>query len=161
MLSLHNQDVAGFKRKRALFAGFLSVALAVISACSGGDGDPGLSKSLGAGAVALRPVTANVQAAGAARIVGRGAGARLALRVERLPPHDGAYEVWLYNSIFDAVGVARVARGSFALRARLPRDPARYRYVDISREPLDDNRLHSGASVLRVRMSRLLAAARR
>lgn len=78
-----------------------------------------------------------------------------------LPPLDGAYVVWLYNSVFDAVGVARVARGSFALRTRLPSDPADYRYIDISREPLDGNRHHSGASVLRAEVSRLLAAARR
>ena len=113
------------------------------------------------GAVALRPVTPAVHAEGAARILGRGSGARLELRVRGLPPLDEAYVVWLYNATSDAVGVARVARGSFALQTRLPRDPARYRYLDISREPLDGNRNHSGASVLRVRMSRLLAAARR
>ena len=56
--------------------------------------------------------------------------------------------------------MARVARGSFALRTRLPRDPARYRYIDISREPLDGNRNHSGASVLRF-ACRVLEAARR
>jgi hypothetical protein len=73
---------------------------------------------------------------------------------------DHAYEVWLFNSATDAVGLARVARGSFAVRARLPEDPGRWRYVDVSREPLDRNPGHSGASVLRVPVARLLAAAR-
>ena len=109
----------------------------------------------------LTPVTPNVHAAGAARLVGHGPGARLELRVKGLAPLDGAYVVWLYNSTLDAVGVARVARGSFALRTRLVVDPARYRYVDISREALDGNRNHSGASVLRADVSRLLATARR
>lgn len=128
----------------------------VIPACL--DRDP--SGSDWAGAVALRPVTPSAHAVGAARLVGHGPGARLELRVKGLPPLDGAYVVWLYNSAFDAVGVARVARGSFALRTRLPLDPARYRYIDISREQLNGNRNHSGASVLRAGMSRLLAAAR-
>ena len=92
--------------------------------------------------------------------MGSGPGARLELRVEGLPPLDGTYVVWLYNAASDAVGVARVARGSFELRVRLPLDPARYRLIDISREPLDGNRNHSGASVLRVRLSRLREAAR-
>lgn len=150
-----------FTRNRALFAGFLAVAVTVIPACSNRDGDRGLSGSDWAGAVALKPVTPSAYAVGAARLVGQGSGARLELRVKGLPPLDGAYVVWLYNSALDAVGVARVARGSFALRTRLPLDPAHYRYIDISREPLDANRNHSGASVLRAEVSRLLAAAGR
>jgi hypothetical protein len=111
--------------------------------------------------VALRPVTPSIHAEGAARLVGRGPGAWLELRVTGLPPLDEAYVVWLYNATSDAVGVARVARGSFAFRTRLPLDPRRYRYIDISREPLDGNRNHSGASLLRVSVKRLIRAARR
>ena len=51
-------------------------------------------------------------------------------------------------------------RGSFDVRTRLPLDPARYRWIDISREPLDGNRNHSGDSVLRVSVARLMRAAR-
>jgi hypothetical protein len=93
--------------------------------------------------------------------VGRGRDARLELRVRGLPVVDGAYEVWLFNSAIDSVGLARVARGSFAIRTRLPEGAARWRYLDVSREPLDGNPNHSGASVLRARVARLLAAARR
>ena len=142
--------MAAFTHNRAVFAAFLVAVLVTVPACSGGESGPDRD-----GEVALRPVTPSVHAEGAARLVGRGPGARLELRVKGLPPLDGAYVVWLYNAASDAVGVARVARGSFELRARLPLDPARYRFIDISREPLDGNRNHSGASVLRVRTSRL------
>jgi hypothetical protein len=153
--------VAAFTRNRALFASFLATAVTAVSACSDRDRERDGFGADWASAVALRPVTRDVHAVGAARLVRRASRPRLELRVKGLPPLDGAYVVWAYNSVFDAVGVARVARGSFALRARLPRDLTHYRYIDISREPLNGNRLHSGASVLRVRMSRLLAAAGR
>ena len=92
--------------------------------------------------------------------MGRGRSARLELRVRGLPVGDEAYEVWLFNSAVNAVGLARVARGSFAVRVRLPEDAGRWRYLDVSREPLDGNPNHSGASVLRAPVARLLAAAR-
>ena len=92
--------------------------------------------------------------------MGRGRAARLELRVRGLPVVEGAYEVWLFNSALDALGLARVARGSFAIRTRLPKGAGRWRYLEVSREPLDGNPNHSGASLLRVRMARLLAAAR-
>jgi hypothetical protein len=145
--------VRTFANHRAQFAGTLAALVAAVSGCSDSDGD----RARWPGSVGLRPVTPQVHAAGAARILGRGPGARLEVRVRGLPPVDEAYVVWLYNATSDAVGVARVARGSFALRTRLPLDPARYRYIDISREPFDGNRNHSGASLLRVRTSRLLA----
>jgi len=127
--------------------------VAVASGCS----DQGSGRD-SAGAVPLEPVTTAVTASGSARLVGGGRGARLRVRVRGLPPLEGAYAIWLFNTAGDAVGVARVVRGSFALEARLPVDPARYRYVDVSREPLDGNANHSGASVLRVPVARLLAA---
>jgi hypothetical protein len=150
MLSLLPKEVAAVTHIRALFAALLAVALVAAPACSDGE-----SGSVPTGEVALRPITEGVDAEGSARLVGHGDATRLELRVKGLPPLDGAYEVWLYNSIADAVGVAQVARGSFELRVRLPLDRARYRFIDISQEPLDDNPNHSGASVLRVRTSRL------
>jgi Anti-sigma-K factor rskA len=151
-------------RQQALFASFLAglaAAAVVMPGCSDGDADRTRGATGGQGVVALQPVTPAVHAEGTARILGSGARTRLELKVTGLPPLDEAYEVWLYNSASDSVGVARVARGSFELRTRLPRNPGRYRYVDISREPLDGNRNHSGASVLRIRVSRLLEAAGR
>ena len=142
-------------QRRALFAG---LALLALLGCSGGDTDGSGIAASWPGSVALRPVLPGVRAEGAARLVGHGRGARLELRVRGLPALEDAYEVWLFNSVADAVGLARVVRGSFALRVRLPVRPSRYRYLDISREPFDGNANHSGVSVMRVPVSRLLDA---
>jgi hypothetical protein len=75
-------------------------------------------------------------------------GSRLTLRVRGLPA--GGYVVWLYNSVTDARPVAAAQQGSFRVSARLPAGYRRYRFIDVSREPADDNRNHSGQSVLRV-----------
>jgi Anti-sigma-K factor rskA len=141
MLSLPPDMAAAGGQLRAVFAGF---ALTLAAGCSD---DPA-----GDGWVPLRPVSADVRATGEARLAG---GDRLELRVEGLPVRDGAYEVWLFNSASDAVGLARVARGSFSIRVRLPKDPARYRWLDVSSEPLDGNPNHSGASLLRARVAGL------
>ena len=42
------------------------------------------------------------------------------------------------------------------MNSRLPADPSRYKFVDVSREPIDDNPNHSGASVMRVPVEELL-----
>jgi hypothetical protein len=160
MLSLIPDSVPGLRRHRAQIAGTIAALAAALGGCSDEEARPAGITAGWPGAVELRPVTHRVQGEGAARLIGRGPGAELEVRVRGLPPFDGAYVVWLYNATSDAVGVARVARGSFALRTRLTLDPARYRYIDISREPLDGNRNHSGASVLRVRTARLLLRAR-
>lgn len=63
-----------------------------------------------------------------------------------------AFEIWLYNSPDDLRSLgAQVSdeSGDFAGRAKLPPDWRDYRYIDISREPVDDNGEHSGESVLR------------
>jgi hypothetical protein len=155
MLSLPRQDVAARGQLLAVFAGFAAVVALAAPGCS--EDEPGHGSVRG---VALRAVTPDMRARGQARIVGRGQDARLELRVRGLPVADETYEVWLFNSALDTVGLARVARGSFAIRTRLPKDAGRWRYLDVSREPLDGNPNHSGASLLRVPVARLLAAAR-
>lgn len=69
-----------------------------------------------------------------------------------------AYEVWLYNSQGDAKSLgAQVtdSRGTYQGAGPLPTDYAKYRFVDVSREPIDQNRGHSGQSVLRGRIPKL------
>ena len=44
----------------------------------------------------------------------------------------------------------RLPPGTFRVSARLPEGYRRYRFIDVSREPADGNRNHSGQSVLRV-----------
>lgn len=69
------------------------------------------------------------------------------------PTNDGeAAEVWLLNSPNDAVSLgAQVtnADGDFEGRARLPGNWREYRFVDVSREPVDDRKSHDGRSLLR------------
>jgi hypothetical protein len=100
-------------------------------------------------ATPLGRVTAS-GASGSVEVVGSGRGATLHLRVKGLPPPPkGGYVVWLYNSITDARDLGGSLRGTFTLQAPLPGDYRRYRSVDVSREPADGNRNHSGLSVLR------------
>jgi hypothetical protein len=137
-------------RLLALFPGMLVILVSGCSAQESGRERPG--------GVPLEPVTAAVRADGSARLVGRGPATRLQVRVRGLPPLEDAYVVWLFNTASNAVPVARVARGTFALEVRLHVDPERYRYLDISREPLDGNANHSGASLLRIPMATLLSS---
>jgi hypothetical protein len=80
-------------------------------------------------------------------------GTRLTLNAEGLAP--GAYQVWLYNSVIDAVSLTKVQGTKLSLDLKLPANASHYRYVDVSLEPADGNRNHSGESVLRVPLSKL------
>ena len=76
------------------------------------------------------------------------------LVVERLQPTgDGEfYELWLLNSADDLVslGSFRVPEtGRTTVALPLPVDADRFRFFDVSREPLDGNPGHSSESVLR------------
>jgi hypothetical protein len=80
-----------------------------------------------------------------------------------LPPNQQrqAYEVWLYNSPTDAKSLgAQVtnAQGTYQGAGPLPTDYARYKFIDVSREPIDQNRSHSKQSILRGRMPKLKKA---
>jgi hypothetical protein len=79
-----------------------------------------------------------------------------------LPPNRQrtAYEVWLYNSRTDAKSLgAQVtnAQGAYQGAGPLPSDYARFKYIDISLERIDQNRAHSGDSVLRGTIPKLKA----
>lgn len=133
----------------ALLGGLaVTLVVVVVLALIGDDDDqaPTPSEGAAAGNGALETVGSS-GARGSARIQG----SRLNLQVRGLPP--GGYVVWLYNSVTDARPVAGRRRGSFTVDATLPGDFRRYRYLDVSREPADGNRNHSGQSVLRVRVA--------
>ena len=88
---------------------------------------------------------------------------QLLVQAARLDPSKEreAYEVWLYNSQGDAKtlgGQVTDQQGNYQAVGPLPADFENYRFIDISREPLDQQRGHSGASVLRGRMPKLRAA---
>jgi hypothetical protein len=80
-------------------------------------------------------------------------GTRLTLAASGLAP--GAYQVWLYNSVIDAVSLTKVQGTKLSLDLKLPANASHYRYVDVSLEPADGNPNHSGESVLRAPLSKL------
>jgi anti-sigma-K factor RskA len=78
----------------------------------------------------------------------------LTLEVAGLPPSpEGSfYELWLLNSPTDLVSLGSFrlpASGHATLSVPLPTAPERFRFLDISVEPVDGDPAHSGASVLR------------
>jgi hypothetical protein len=104
--------------------------------------------------VALVPLGSAAGATGSAALID--GGKRLRLDVSGLPdPHGGAYQVWLYDSVIDAVSLVKVSDTKLALDLKLPANASHYRYVDVSREPADGNPNHSGESVLRVPFTKL------
>jgi hypothetical protein len=73
----------------------------------------------------------------------------LNLSVSHLRPSShGHYEAWLYNSLLSAEPIGRLHAGVNHLALRLPRDAKRYRWIDVSFQPLGDT-YHSGESLLR------------
>ena len=102
-------------------------------------------------AIRLEPV-----GAGGARGTASLDGDRLNLRLRGLPaPQSGAYEIWLYDSVIDAKSLASSKDAKVDLDAKLPANAGDYEFVDVSIEPADGNRNHSGQSVLRVPLKKL------
>lgn len=78
---------------------------------------------------------------------------RLVVRAKLTPTlNRQGYEVWLYNTQKDVESIGAAVtdlRGHFVGAGPLPGDYRRFRYVDVSLEQVDQNRAHSGYSVLR------------
>ena len=156
------------RRRRPLLAAAVVVAGAIIGCVIGllvfgGDSDDGDKNPVAAAkgqpaaqSVAVTPIAPGFPGRGTARIEGSGAGSTLVMSLRDLPPREEAYAVWLYNSITDARLLDRVVGTVLDVNRRLPADPSRYKYIDVSREPIDDNPNHSGASVMRVPVAELL-----
>lgn len=104
--------------------------------------------------VELRPVQGRGRgAAGSVRLQAR-AGSEASVRVRGLRPNGRGdyYELWLLGAKGELVslGSFRVpTSGAASLRVPVPVDPARFRYLDVSREPDDGNPAHSTISILR------------
>jgi anti-sigma-K factor RskA len=158
------EEAAVTRRRRGLFlrpvvAAAASIALVAVGVgagllLSGDDGPP-------EGAPAAAPVTVELGPVG-----GRGRGAS---GVARLEPRPGGratveltglrpsaagdfYELWLLGDGGELVslGSLRVpGSGRTSFEVELPVDPARFRFLDVSREPADGDPAHSTISVLR------------
>jgi anti-sigma-K factor RskA len=84
------------------------------------------------------------------------AGARATVTLRGLKPSTRRdfYELWLLgrDGATVSLGSVRVPpSGRARLAVRLPVDPRRFGYLDVSREPADGNPAHSTISVLRGR----------
>jgi len=96
-------------------------------------------------------VLGGAEGGGTARITGPEDRRVLRLTVQGLPrPPRGGYVIWLYDSLSNARPLTGSRRGTFSVREPLPPSFSRYGFLDVSREPADGNRNHSGQSVLRV-----------
>lgn len=90
-------------------------------------------------------------------------GDKLQLAIQaKLPPvgEKEAYEVWLYNSDDDAVSIGAQkpdAEGNYQGAGDIPNDYAKYKFIDVSLEKIDQKREHSGDSVLRGEIAKLQA----
>jgi hypothetical protein len=148
-----------------------AVVLVVVLASGGGDEKSTTNAGSRSAATPPKPAPAPAPAAPAHKVplaaVGSAGGAtgtaafteggkRLRIDVSGLPdPHDGAYQVWLYDSVIDAVSLVQARGTKLTLDLKLPRTASHYRYVDISLEAADGNPNHSGESVLRVPLAKL------
>ena len=100
--------------------------------------------------------------AGLAILYGQKAQRVVQIQATGLPPSDQetVYQLWLYNSQGQVKSLgAQVANasGTFQAAGNLPKDFTNYRFIDLSREPIDKNKKHSGDSVLRGTMPQKLA----
>ena len=163
---------ADVKRRRLLAAAgalgaliLLAVLFWPVGVLTGGDEDPEPAADQAAAGNESQnsSQTATGAAAGIAIVVEENAKKQLLVQAARLDPSKEreAYEVWLYNSQGDAKtlgGQVTDQQGNYQAVGPLPADFENYRFIDISREPLDRQHGHSGASVLRGRMPKLRAA---
>jgi hypothetical protein len=145
----------------ALLGGLVIAALVALVLALVGKGD---DNGAGIGAAPppkparLEPLISG-SATGTARVMTSGGTTRLRLSVRGLPaPPKGGYVIWLYNSVSDARALGGQLRGTFTTDTPLPAGYERFRFIDISREPADGNRNHSGQSVLRLSVSSLRQA---
>jgi hypothetical protein len=165
---------AAVKRRRLLAAGGTLAALVLLAVLvwpvgvltGGDDNEPAAeqaSGSEGQNASQNAQNTATGAPAGIAIVVEEKGKRQLLVQAARLDPSKEreAYEVWLYNSRSDAKtlgGQVTDQQGNYQAVGALPDDFENYRFIDVSREPLDQQRGHSGDSVLRGKMPKLRAA---
>jgi hypothetical protein len=162
------------KRLRLLAAAGVLAALVLVAVLlwpvgvlTGDDDEPTPVADRAAGGNADSGQNASEQGSGApagiAIVVEQNGRRQLLVQAARLEPSGEreAYEVWLYNNRGDAKtlgGQVTDQQGNYQAIGNLPADFNEYRSIDVSREPLDRQRAHSGDSVLRGPIPKLRAA---
>jgi hypothetical protein len=125
--------------------------------------DDNSSSSTNAASTSSQPGSTKGVPAGIAIVASRNGKRQVIVQAASLPPNKPrqAYEVWLYNNPKDARSLgAQVTdqRGTFQGAGPLPNDYQRFQFIDVSREAIDQNRSHSGNSVLRGKIGTLKTA---
>jgi hypothetical protein len=97
---------------------------------------------------------ASGQPAGIAIVVDQGGKRQILVQAAALPPsgQDEGYYVWLYNSPSDAKslgGQVTDQQGNYQAIGAFPADYSKYKFIDVTRQPVGRNPKHSGESVLR------------
>jgi hypothetical protein len=120
-----------------------------------GDDDGGSSEQAASKPKSSNAATgANAKTRGQALIFERSGKPQVLITAVGLPPSNQrqAYEAWLYNSNKDAKSLGLTVtdkQGRLQGGAALPADYSKYKFFDLSLEPIDKNRSHSGQSSLR------------
>jgi hypothetical protein len=161
-------SAAGRRRLLLLGAGIAALVLVAVLLWPIGvltdDGDEPTSADQAAGVAqgtnGAGQQAANGRAAGIAVVAEQSGQRSLLVRASNLVPSGNrqAYGVWLYNGADDARslgGQVTDAKGQYQAIGAVPKDLGRYRFIDVSREPIDDDAGHSGDSVLRGRVPKL------
>jgi hypothetical protein len=110
--------------------------------------------------VALKPLSSSTPGSVTASVSESRGAQRLTVQLRGLPAPSGAYELWLYDSLVHSRALGSVAAGKGSISARLPRDASSYSWLDLTLQPGADRVHHSGESVFRTPLDRVLAAAR-
>lgn len=145
----------------ALVFGLLAAGIvgAVLQAQEGPDPQPRRAAGVAAGSAQAPPVVQLAPLAGTSGTVEArlsADGRRLTVTAAQLPdPGEGRYAVWLYGSLTRTRLLGSAADGDFEVQTALPRERSGYRLIDVSLEPVDRVRGHSGQSLLRVPLADL------
>ncbi|MBA2506002.1 MAG: hypothetical protein H0V29_08670, partial [Thermoleophilaceae bacterium] len=167
-------------RRRRLIGGGIAavvaaglIALLVVVVTGGGDdkesGDKksgtaaGNGQAVPLGQLVMRPVKGE-KGEGQAVVVRAEGKNNMVVAARGLTPNERgrnkkggtAYEVWLYNSPKDAKSIgAQVTdeQGNYQGAGPLPEGWEKYKYLDLTREPIDENESYSGEVVLRARLA--------
>src|SRR3954451_11847821 len=168
---LSAQGGAVVRRRRIVGAGIGVLAIvgivALVLALTGGDDNKKSSAKSSTGSSQPVRVIGELAlsgpngAKGAAAIAQRGNQKQLILQAKLPPSKKGeAYVVWLFNSPQDAVSVgAQVAdkSGNFVGAGPLPANYQRYKFIDVTRQPVSASATaYGGTSVLRGALANLI-----
>ena len=159
---LSREGRSSFRRRQLLAAGGVLAAILIglllwpVGLLTGDDEAGGDSKKASAQSrnAASGPTGANAKMRGQALIFERGGKQQVLITAVGLTPSSQrqAYEAWLFNSNKDAKSLGLTVtdkQGRLQGGAALPSDYTKYKFVDLSLEPINKDRSHSGQSALR------------